>query len=410
MQQKIHYGILTFLYIMIVAFVIVLLYTNPANMLLMIVLLFCFILTFTLRNLLIYQYESIETRSIIRFGTIGTYLFEIIIITILFVVSHTLISIFLILIVFVDLILHSPKSKHAVFGIVFYGYSLFLFLIRLDAMGLRKLLIYFLVFTALYIIVWIIVAMVHYMVSQNEIIDQAYKNMSIKNIELEKLYHSLKQAYEKLEEITILRERHRVARELHDTIGHTVTKALISVEATKVLMDTDPTKALDRLMITEDSLRDGLRDIRSILHLLDQEIKESSLLEEIDELIGSVREQTGVHVEMEIMDFKVDQQRQKHILRILQEGLTNGLKHGEATAFFFKLTHNGKEIQILLSDNGIGAASIKKGFGLLNMEERVRELKGELKIDSVQGEGFTLNIRLPLIKGENNEKDSRIAH
>ena len=405
MQKKINDGILTFLYIVILAFAIVIINANYTHFLTTIYLFLSFIVSFTIRNVLIYNSDYNN-----RFQSLNpqlkkiTFVIELLLILIILLLTQNLVVIFLNLVILVDLILHSSKKREILASIVIFVYSILISLTRINQIDSRNILIFILIYTLLYLIVWIISTIIKYMINQNEIIDLSYKNLTVKNCELETLYQKLMQAYEQLEETTILKERHHVARELHDTIGHTVTKALISVEATKVLLLKEPIQALEKLTSTEESLRDGLADIRKVLHLLDRKPVESDLNKEIQGVITSIMDQTGVYIASDIADVPIIDQRQKrNIVRILQEGLTNGLKHGEATAFYFKLSYADKKVHFLLSDNGRGNGSFNKGFGLINMEERVRELNGEIKFESTADEGFSIDICFPFIRSEKIE-------
>ncbi|MNN32914.1 Sensor protein VraS [compost metagenome] len=98
-------------------------------------------------------------------------------------------------------------------------------------------------------------------------------------------------------------------------------------------------------------------------------------------------------------DVNIYDSGKKVIYRALQEGLTNGIRHGKSTAFIFKLFERDNSINFSLEDNGIGAVALTKGFGLRSMEERVKELGGQLDIYSEEGEGFSIYIKLPLVEG-----------
>ncbi|MNI87238.1 Sensor protein VraS [compost metagenome] len=85
----------------------------------------------------------------------------------------------------------------------------------------------------------------------------------------------------------------------------------------------------------------------------------------------------------------------KVIYHALQEGLTNGIRHGHGSEFSFSLRDEGSSVQFRLADNGTGSSHIEMGFGLKMMRERVKQLKGTLNIDSEPDKGCLLRMNLP---------------
>ena len=106
---------------------------------------------------------------------------------------------------------------------------------------------------------------------------------------------------------------------------------------------------------------------------------------------------TGIVIRADIDDITLCSAKHRFLCNTLKEGISNGLRHGNATAFYFELKKKGDRIAFLLSDNGSGVdgAKLKKGFGLRGMTARVEALGGEVSFESEPDEGFEIHISLP---------------
>lgn len=112
----------------------------------------------------------------------------------------------------------------------------------------------------------------------------------------------------------------------------------------------------------------------------------------------------GVIIERDIrLKEELSKDQKLVIYRALQEGLTNGVRHGQAKHFTFELFHADEEIIFRLEDDGNGADEIKHGIGLEAMQERVKRVGGTMFVRSEKGKGFTIEIQIPLIPPNNFE-------
>jgi signal transduction histidine kinase len=233
--------------------------------------------------------------------------------------------------------------------------------------------------------------------------------LKVKSKQLENTYQKLKETSEDLEELTIVAERNRIAREIHDTVGHTLTTVLLELEAGEKLIIISPETAVEKIRLAKSQVRKGLQDIRESVKTL-QSGKE--LLEFVPSLKLLMEETTkhgDIYIKYDIKELpKLTALQEKALYRALQEGLTNGIRHGNTTAFAFVLNYENGNINFLLQDNGKGTATIAKGFGLAAMEERVKELGGVLMLQSGPEEGFQINIKIPVGKDEKNETNQII--
>lgn len=218
--------------------------------------------------------------------------------------------------------------------------------------------------------------------------------------QLNHAYTRLQEINQQLEEKVLLEERMRLSREIHDVIGHTLTTALIGMEAGKqLILHNKLTEAVDKLDQVKEQVKLSQDNVRKSIHTLyTQQQTLMDLYKSIQALIENTRKQTEIDIQAEIGELPPLSDQQKLTLyRALQEGLTNGIRHGNSTSFRFKLKVEQQCIHFCLEDNGIMSEHWKFGFGLTSMNERVRTLGGVLKVDKSQKGGCKLVIELPLI-------------
>ncbi|KKM09409.1 hypothetical protein SY88_18810 [Clostridiales bacterium PH28_bin88] len=212
----------------------------------------------------------------------------------------------------------------------------------------------------------------------------------------ESLARLQKETLDALLEKSRLEERNRIAREIHDTVGHTLTSVLVQIEAGKRLLRKDAGLVAQKLEQCQEQLRKGLDDIRRSLRLLRGSGAPDGA-PDLETLIQDVVKNTGVTVDYGIDPLpRLDPARRYVLYRALQEGLTNGIRHGGSKSFYFSLTEENGTARFLLQDYGTGTDQIHPGFGLTSMRERVKELNGDLAVYSRAGEGCRIEITLPL--------------
>ncbi|WP_258358985.1 AAA family ATPase [Moorella sulfitireducens] len=212
----------------------------------------------------------------------------------------------------------------------------------------------------------------------------------------ESLARLQKETLDALVEKSRLEERNRIAREIHDTVGHTLTSVLVQIEAGKRLLQKDASLVEPKLEQCQEQLRKGLDDIRRSLRLL-RGSGVTGGVPDLETLIRDVVKNTGVTIDYRIDPLpQLDPVRRYVLYRALQEGLTNGIRHGGSRSFYFSLTEENGTARFLLQDYGKGAEEIHPGFGLTSMRERVKELEGEMSISARPGAGCRLEIILPL--------------
>lgn len=223
--------------------------------------------------------------------------------------------------------------------------------------------------------------------------------------EVERLVSELTQANQQLrayavqvEELAIAKERNRLAREIHDGLGHYLTTIHMQIQASKAIAVKDPQKAADALDKALALTHQALVDVRrSVAALRSPAVIDLPLPDMITELIQNINV-GGMKTEFEIKGDprELSPQSRLTLYRSAQEAVNNAIKHSEASKLSVVLDFQSPdEIALLVKDNGRGADKMDGGFGLIGMKERVNLLNGEIKFLSASGQGFTVEIHIP---------------
>lgn len=215
--------------------------------------------------------------------------------------------------------------------------------------------------------------------------------------ELDESKIELQNAYDELEKATMLRERQRIAKDIHDTAGHSITTVIMQTEAAKLIIDDKPEEAKQKIISANLQAKNALEELRNSVHLLSGREQSLSLRESLQQIVNDSSAGTGVKIRSSIQEISVSEEYHRFLCNTLKEGISNGLRHGGATAFWFELRLNEGMIEFLLSDNGAGAKmpEIKEGLGLYGMKQRVEGYGGEISFSSEVGEGFEVFMKLP---------------
>ncbi|NJK44899.1 MAG: sensor histidine kinase [Pleurocapsa sp. SU_196_0] len=210
-------------------------------------------------------------------------------------------------------------------------------------------------------------------------------------------------------------ERLRIARELHDVLGHNISLVSLQAGVALHLMDKQPEHARIALSVIRDASKEALRELRSVLEVLRQ-VQEtaprtpSQGLSSLDDLVARASEaglqvRTAVHGGLEGLPASVD----LAAFRIVQEALTNVMRHSGQTAASVSVTRDERELTLRI-DNEVSNTSwcdeISAGQGILGMQERAAALGGMVEAEPRLEGGFRVFARLPLNGGSANARDA----
>lgn len=310
----------------------------------------------------------------------------------------TYISIGLYLFILADIVVNQRFIIGIIAFFILYSISCVSILIQLHYDNIRAISV-MLSSLPIFIVIYIIFFLINHLLKQTELIEVALKDLTVKKLEKDTMYNDLKEAYDRVETITALKERNRIAREIHDTVGHTLTTVLVEMEAAKRLIRKDIDIAESKLSLAQGQVRKGLNDIRNSVRILEKGQDILDFYSDIQSIIAETEKHSGVIIKAQIeQDIAFTKSQEKIILSALLEGLANGIRHGKGSAFLFKLYLNDGKAIFLLEDNGVGSDIVAYGFGLRAMRERILELGGNLDISSKLGEGFGIYISFPYDK------------
>lgn len=205
----------------------------------------------------------------------------------------------------------------------------------------------------------------------------------------------LREAGERLEEAAVLKERNRIAKQIHDTTGHSITTIIVQTELAKLKMESDPAVAKKSVDSAHQQAVAALEELRKSVRVLSGEEEMFDLLSNLRGAINATQAGTGIVVRSDIDPLDLGKERNLFLYSSLKEGLNNGIRHGKATAFYFSLKGEADGVHFLLSDNGNGGNGYHKGFGLSSMEKKAKEFGGTVEFSGTDDEGFEIRMTLP---------------
>ncbi|GAB6434337.1 MULTISPECIES: helix-turn-helix transcriptional regulator [Bacillus] len=207
--------------------------------------------------------------------------------------------------------------------------------------------------------------------------------------------HVLEQYVSQVERITLLEERDRLSKDLHDTMGHSYTSIIMGMETLRMeLKSKEGEQQLDSLL---QLARNSMEEVRLYLHQLDLSQESLPLAVTLQQLTDEFKKHVKVNVRTQIIgeEYMVSKQSKMTLYRSLQESLTNAVRHGHSTEIIVSLHFEPQQIRLDVQDNGCGAEEWKDGFGLTAMKERVSQLQGRVIVYSKKGEGTLISCVLP---------------
>ena len=235
--------------------------------------------------------------------------------------------------------------------------------------------------------------------------EQKLKEVLARNLELEKEIERLKEREATLEKICkqaideLENNKKYLSRELHDELGQAMTSILLQLKMLQHEQDIEVIH--DRIGGLRYLTQQTIEEVRRLaINLRPAVLENLGLIAALQWYIDDYCRYSGIKVELRAPRVKepLPSEIETVVYRVVQESLTNVLRHAEASQVQITLEVNAKELKLQIKDNGKGMTQVdlKKGLGLLGMEERVKLIKGEFKINSHLGQGTEINISLPI--------------
>ncbi len=219
--------------------------------------------------------------------------------------------------------------------------------------------------------------------------------------ELQAKNRQLEEYAAQVEALAVVEERTRLAREMHDSVGHRLTAAAVQLEGGQRLVASQPERATAMIGAGRQQVREALQDLRRTVGRLREPVEiELSLPQALRRLATGFQEATGLAVHLELPEnaCEVTSSQRLALYRTAQEGLTNIQRHAAAHEAWLHLECSPDQISMQVMDDGSGlpASEVGAGFGLRGLRERAAQLDGAIILSDRPGGGTILTIQLPV--------------
>lgn len=307
----------------------------------------------------------------------------------------------IILVILADILSNSKSIKHGLVSCMMYGFlfivtnfellSIFIALPSLETYisYLPTAQITIILFFKNLLVIFNVVLFILFLITYLFVQEKEKEDISEELEYVSQVNEQLKNYAALTEKIGEDKERKRISREIHDTLGHALTGILAGVDACRVLIDIDREKTKQQLAIVSDVVRQGIKDVRGSLNKLRPGVlEETSLKVALEKMLKEYEDVSKLKIEFYYEWDKADLEKTKEdiVFRIIQESITNALRHGKATEVEINMFNDDYKYMIIIQDNGVGCDNIQYGYGLKQMQERVAILDG--KISFIGENGF----------------------
>lgn len=241
-------------------------------------------------------------------------------------------------------------------------------------------------------------------------VNELYGKLSVANEELQQANIQLQKYADMKEKMGQTKERNRLAREIHDTLGHTLTGISAGIDACIAMIDIAPDKTKSQLEVISGVTREGIQEIRrSVSQLRPDALERLSLESAIQKLVKDTNTltKTKVTFDCQVRPLHFGEDEEKAIYRVIQESLTNAMRHGQAAQVEIRMWRRDGDVRLTIQDNGVGCEKIKPGFGTEHIKERIALLNGTVVFDG--SHGFLVDATIPIRWGGDYDQsiDSR---
>lgn len=227
------------------------------------------------------------------------------------------------------------------------------------------------------------------------------RNMEKELVSKELRYDKIEESMKTIKEIHVLRERNRISRDLHDSVGHSLTTIIVQLGAIAKLSEKKNPEVAQMAGDLRDFAGAGLQDIRRLIHdMKPDKFRSGNLLLSLEELFNSSRIKEGLDINFRTNkdQWQLSEDRELVIYRACQEFISNTKKYARASLVNISLIFAEKELILTMKDNGQGTEVINPHQGIKGIKERVEELYGDFSVESSPGNGFMIRIVLQRMK------------
>jgi len=226
------------------------------------------------------------------------------------------------------------------------------------------------------------------------------KEVSASRAALERAHRQLQESAATQQQMAVLEERQRLAREIHDGVAHGLTALVVQLQAARRLMDRDPAQVATIVTRCEEIAREALQETRRAVRALHPAgLEQQNEVEALQRLARDFGLATGMQIDISADDavrhLPPDHDRLEQLFRIAQESLSNAARHGHATRALLDLAVQDGQIHVTISNDGQRPDSLEPGVGLRSMAERAHTVGGSVSFQPL-AHGFAVAVSIPI--------------
>jgi signal transduction histidine kinase len=228
--------------------------------------------------------------------------------------------------------------------------------------------------------------------------EKARKEVERLLTELQETNQRLREYSLKAEELAVMKERNRLAREIHDGLGHYLTTVNMEIQAAIATLSKKPNRAIELLVKASTLSQEALSDVRNSVATLRAPMDENFPLGAIISEVVKSCECSGIETNFLVLgnERPVSPAVRFALFRTIQESVSNVQRHAHASNLWVTLDYRQPQHTLLtIKDDGVGSENADGGFGLLGMRERARLVNGVLQVSTSPGEGFVIQLMVP---------------
>jgi NarL family two-component system sensor histidine kinase LiaS len=214
---------------------------------------------------------------------------------------------------------------------------------------------------------------------------------------------------EEMKQEAIIQERHRLARELHDSVSQQLFAMSMMMSAVNEQRNIEDETVKKQLRLVEQMIVNTQAEMRALLlHLRPVQLEGKKLIQGIEELLTELERKQQMKMEWHLEPVELERGVEDHLFRILQEALSNTLRHSKAKRMEVRLRKINQYAILKMIDDGVGFDIHQRktgSYGLQSMQERVNEIGGTLKIISLPNKGTQIEVKVPILTREEEHHD-----
>ncbi|MGL4762579.1 MAG: sensor histidine kinase [Sarcina sp.] len=244
--------------------------------------------------------------------------------------------------------------------------------------------------------------LINYIYKLNESKKEAqllYDRIRVSEEELKRLNRELETYSQSVEELSILKERNRISREIHDGVGHVLSTTMIQLSAMERVGKSQNNMLGEMAGELRNFVSDSFQDVKKAVRALKpDEYSNYECLIRVNEFCKNIERFSGISIKMTITGEKwtFSSRQGNNIYRIAQEVLSNAVKHSRASKVDIIIKFYEDELMIVFKDDGVGTNNIvETGVGLKSIKERISELSGNVQMKSEKGKGMFTKLVIP---------------